>query len=148
VLYPHWDFLTRLLESNNHYHRFIALSLIGNLASVDSKNKFEKIMKPFFANIAGDRTMVAVQATICAGKIAKVKPGLQDYITNILLKIDTIHTGKQTELLKAAAIQAFAFYYNEIKDKKKILAFVQRQSDSKSPKTRKIAKEFLKTWSQ
>ncbi|HVP99940.1 MAG TPA: hypothetical protein VMT57_00310, partial [Candidatus Thermoplasmatota archaeon] len=146
VLYEHWDFLAGLLGSSNHYHRFIALSLVANLVSVDSKKKFEKIADAYFANIGGTRTMVAVQATVYAGKIAKAKPHLQKRITNLLLLADTVHQGKQTELIKAAAIQAFDVYFETATDKKNIVEFVRAQQESKSPKTRKAAKEFLQKW--
>ena len=88
--------------------------------------------------------MVAGQATLNSGKIAKVKPHLESKITNILLSIDKIHKGKQTELMKAYAIEAFNDYYEEASDKMRILEFVRAQLESESPKTKKMAKEFLK----
>jgi len=87
-------------------------------------------------------------------KISEESPGvlypkwdyLQTKITNKLLNIDKTHRGKQTDLLKAYAIEAFNEYFEEASDKKKILDFVKAQLESKSPKTRKVAKEFLKRW--
>ena len=85
VLYPKWDYLADLLESDNHFHRYISINLIANLAKVDIKNKFENIFDSYFSNINGYRTMVAGQAALNAGKIAKAKPILQTKITNRLL---------------------------------------------------------------
>lgn len=56
------------------------------------------------------------------------------------------HRGKQKELIKGYAIEAFNEYFAEIKDKGKILEFVKNQLKSTSPKTRKKAKQFLKRW--
>ena len=143
VLYPKWDYLSNLLTSDNHFHRYIAINLIANLVKVDSEQKFERDFDQYFQNIAGERTMVAGQAAMNAGKIAKAKPNLQAKITKILLKIDRIHQGKQTELMKAAATTAFDDYFDEAVDKEKIVDFVKSSLESDSPKARKVAKEFL-----
>jgi len=114
--------------------------------AIKDKKLLSELFDKYFSNIAGDRTMVAGQAALNSGKIAKAKPNLQTKITNKLLNIDKTHRGKQTDLLKAYAIDAFNEYFEEASDKKKILDFVRAQSESKSPKTRRVAKEFLKKW--
>ena len=43
ILYPKWDYLSELLDSDNHYHRYISINLLANLVMVDTENKFEKI---------------------------------------------------------------------------------------------------------
>ena len=144
VLYPKWDYLANLLDSDNHYQRYISINILANLAVVDTKNKFDKIFDKYFSNIDGDRTMVAGQTALNSGKIAKTKPNLQTKITNRLLNIEKTHKGKQIELIKAYTIEAFNEYFEESSDKNKILDFVDAQLESESPKTRKLAKEFLK----
>jgi hypothetical protein len=144
VLYPKWDYLANLLDSDNHYQRYISINILANLAVVDTKNKFDKIFDRYFSNIDGNRTMVAGQAALNSGKIAKSKPNLQTKITNRLLNIEKTHKGKQIELIKAYTIEAFNEYFEESSDKNKILDFVEAQLESESPKTRKLAKEFLK----
>ena len=144
ALYPKWDYLADLLNSDNHFHRYISINLLANLAKIDVKNKFETIFDKYFSNIEGERTMVAGQAALNSGKIAKAKPKLQPKITNRLLNIEKTHQGKQIELIKAYVIEAFSEYFEESLDKNKILDFVRAQLESKSPKTRKVAKEFLK----
>lgn len=146
VLYPQWDYLSDLLTSNNHFHRYIAINLLANLVKIDKANKFETDFNKYFDNIAGEKTMVAGQAAMNAGKLAKAKPNLQAKITDMLLNIDHIHQGKQTELMKAHAIAAFNDYFEEITNKEKIIDFVNKQLENESPKARKAAKEFLKKW--
>ena len=146
VLYPKWDYLANLLDSDNHYQRYISINILANLAVVDTKNKFDKIFDKYFSNIDGDRTMVAGQAALNSGKIAKTKPNLQTKITNRLLNIEKTHKGKQIELIKAYTIEAFNEYFEESSDKNKILNFVMAQLESGSPKTRKLAIEFLRKW--
>ncbi|MDI9578280.1 MAG: hypothetical protein QM398_09125 [Thermoproteota archaeon] len=146
LLYSKWDYIATFLDSDNHYHRYIAITLLANLAVVDVDNKFEKIFDKYFANIDCDRTMVAGQAALNSGKIAKAKPTLQTDITNRLINIDKTHQGKHVELIKSYAIEAFNEFFMDFSDKNKILGFVELQLKSESPKTRRIATEFLKKW--
>ena len=146
VLYPKWDFFVKLISSYNSYQKLIGLRLIANLTKVDSENKFEKIFDKYYRILNEHRTMTAGHIASNSGKIAKAKPNLQLKITEKLLNIDNIHTGKQKELIKSYAIEALDEYYEEVKDKKKINNFIKKQLDSESPKTRKKAKEFLEKW--
>jgi hypothetical protein len=148
ILYSKWNFLAELLTSDNHFHRYIAINLLSNLASVDTNNNFEDLFDRYFSNIKSNRTMVAGQTALNSGKIAKEKQNLRQKITNILLNIDKIHQGKHTELLKGYAIDAFNDYFKETNDKKEILKFVKKQLNSDSPKTKKAAKDFLKKWNR
>jgi hypothetical protein len=136
-------FFTDLLNSDNHFLRIIAINLLANLASVDNDIKFEELFDRYFGNIKSDRTMVAGKATLNSGKIAKEIPKFRDKITNILLNIDKIHKGKQIELMKGYAIEAFDEYFKEVKDKKEILSFVKEQLNSNSTKTKRITREFI-----
>ncbi|UCF11737.1 MAG: hypothetical protein JSW06_06710 [Thermoplasmatales archaeon] len=49
-------------------------------------------------------------------------------------------------MIKGFAIEALSEYFEEADDKKKIMEFVKGQLESKSPKTKTEAKEFLKKW--
>jgi len=144
VLYSSWDFLEDMLDAKNTYWRSSSARLLGNLTAVDSKNKFEKIFDKYY-DMLNDSVIIAASITANSGKIAKAKPKLQSKITNKLLNIDKTNQ-KHKDLIKAGAIESFDEYFEEAKDKKKILIFVKEQLDCESPKTRKKAKEFLKKW--
>jgi hypothetical protein len=144
ALYPHWDFLAEMLDSKNAYWKLIAVRLIANLVRADSENKFKKIFDKYY-NLLNDSVIIAGHITANSGKIARAKPGLQADITNRLLNIDKT-TQKHKDLIKAGAIESFGEYFSESKDKERIIEFVRRQLDGESPKTRKIAKEFLEKW--
>jgi len=146
VLFSKWDFFVDLLNSDNHFHRYMSINLIANIVSIDIVSKFEEIYDLYFDNIKSNKTMVAGQTALNSGKIANKIPSLQQNISNILLNIDRLHKGKQTELLKGYAIESFNEYFDKIKDKNKILNFVKEQLNSTSPKTRKVAKEFINKW--
>jgi hypothetical protein len=146
ILYSKWNFFADLLESKNHFHRYMAINLLANLASVDTYQKFQEIFDIYFNNISSEKTMVAGQTVLNSGKIAKEIPMLRSKITSILLNVDMIHQGKQTELMKGYAIQAFDDFFEEIENKNEIINFVKLQLKSNSPKSKKAAKEFLEKW--
>ena len=91
--------------------------------------------------------IVAIYVASSSGKIIKAKPQLERKITNKLLDIDrTHHHEGRKPLIKAGAIEAFDEYFTEAADKERIIAFVKDQQNCDSPKTRKIAHEFLQKW--
>jgi hypothetical protein len=148
VLYPKWDYFVELLSTDYTYWKLSVIPIIANLVRIDLENKFEAIYEKFFG-LLNDRSVIpAAWIAANSGKIAKAKPRLQARVTNELLSIDrTHHDPERKDLIKAGAIESFAEYYEEAADKKKILEFVKKQLECKSPKTRKIAKEFLEKWS-
>jgi len=68
--------------------------------------------------------------------------------TSFLLNIDKIHPGKQIELVKSAVIESFSDFFTTSKNKEKIIKFVEEQLESASPKTKKIAKDFLNRFTE
>jgi len=147
VLYPKWDFFIELLNSDHTYWKLSVIPLLANLARIDTEKKFERIFDDYY-RLLDDKSMIpAAWVADNSGKIARAKPKLQTRITDNLLNIDkTHHPSERRDLIKAGAIESFDEYFKEAVDKKKILEFVKKQLKSKSPKTRKIAKEFLKKW--
>lgn len=144
VLYSKWDHFVEMLDSKNAFFKFMAIQLIANLTKIDKENKFKKIFNKYY-DLLNDSVIVAGHITANSGKIARAKPELQTKITNKLLNIDkTIQ--KHKDLIKAGAIESFSEYFNEAKDKNKIVDFVKAQLHCESPRTKKTAKEFLKKW--
>ena len=145
VLYPYWDKFVEKLNSDNSFHRYHGVFIIANLTSVDKEKKFEKISDTYCGLVEDKSFIVAVNVVGNLGKIAKAKPHLQAKITSILLGVgETSH--KHKDLMKGGSIQSFAEYFDETENKEKILEFVRKQLDCESPKTRKMAKEFLEKW--
>lgn len=147
VLYSKWDFFVELLNSDHTYWKLSVIPLIANLTRIDTENKFERIFDEYYS-LLDDKSMIpAAWVADYSGKIARAKPELQTRITDKLLSIDeTHHHPERRDLIKAGALESFDEYYEETVDKKKILEFVKKQLECKSPKTRKIAKEFLEKW--
>ena len=145
LLYSKFDDLVKFLDSDNTYHKLSAVLLLGNLTKADKDNKFEKIFSKYFSLLDDKSFITAAYIAQACGVIAIAKPNLQTKITNKLLAIDkTHHEQERIDLVKASIIETFEKYYEQAKNKKKILAFVEEQLNCQSPKTRKKAKKFLK----
>jgi hypothetical protein len=147
ALYPRWDAFVEQLNSDNTYWKLSGLQIIANLTGVDAENKFEKIFDNYY-QLLDDRSMItAIYIASNSGKIVRAKPQLETMITSRLLNIDeTHHEPGRKDLIKSGIIEAFNEYYEEANNKREIIEFVRQQLSSKSPKTRKIAKEFLGKW--
>ncbi|MBN1454783.1 MAG: hypothetical protein JW945_00815 [Methanomicrobia archaeon] len=151
VLYPHWEYFAGLLVSKNTYLKYEAIYLIARLTIADTSRKFERIFETYYELLDDKSVIPASHAALNSGKIARAKPHLRTRITDRLLRIDdTHHEPERRELIKSYAIEAFDEYFEgaDDEDKKMILEFVRGQVASSSPKTRKKAKAFLKTWDQ
>jgi len=147
ALLSHWDYLIGLLKSDNGFSKYAAIHVIVMLVPADEQGRFEKAFNVYFSLLDDESVMVASHVAGTSGKIATAKPHLQARITKRLLDIDKTHfDAGRKGLVKSYAIEAFREYFDESQDKKKILAFVRKQLDSTSPKTRKMAKAFLQKW--
>jgi hypothetical protein len=147
VLYPKWDYFVELLSADHTYWKLSVIPLLANLVRIDTQKKFEDIFEKFFG-LMNDRSVIpAAWVAANSGRIARFKPELQTRITDRLVSIDqTHHDPERRDLIKSGAIESFAEYFGESKDQKKILEFVKKQLECKSPKTRKLARTFLEKW--
>lgn len=147
LLYPHWDLFVELLRSENTYFKLRGANLIATCLAADTEHRFKGLFDEYFDVLNGSGVIAASYIARNSGKIARAKPDLQDTITDRLLAIDeTHHPAERKDLIKRHALEAFAEYFETSERKAEIMEFARAQLDSKSPKTRKIAKEFLKTW--
>lgn len=93
--------------------------------------------------------IIAAHVARNSGRIARAKPRSQARITRKLLHTDDAsYRAEQKDLIRGYAIEAFAEYFEEAKDKKKMLEFVRKQLGSKSPSTRTKAKRFLRKFKE
>lgn len=142
-LYPHWDYFQDMLDSQNNYHKYIAVYLLANLTAVDSENRFNKIFNGYFGLVEGNKAMIASHVILNSSKIANNKPELKSEIIEKLLLTDELHKGKQKELIKSYVIETLRKINPEDEDRIKIEGFVKLQLDSSSPKTRSAAKCYI-----
>lgn len=145
LFYSYWSKIESLLNHKNSYHRNFSLTIIANLTQVDTNKYFEKIYDKYFEHINDEKFMTAECCLVNSKKIINNKRYLTErIIETIIEKINkSKYTEKQIALLKSKVIDIFEIGFQEIKDKGRIISYVQNEVNSKSPKTRKRAKMFL-----
>lgn len=145
VLYPEWDRFVALLGSGNSYHRSIGGRLLASLAGADTEGRFDGILDRCFALLDDEKIITARQFAQHVGRIARAKPHLRDEIIERLLAVDaTHHQAGRKDLLKGDVVTVLEELLDDVPDQRRILAFVEEQTSSSSPKTRKAAQAFLK----
>ncbi|MFW9948836.1 MAG: hypothetical protein ACFFKA_01765 [Candidatus Thorarchaeota archaeon] len=148
LLYLHWDFFKKLINSRNNYLKMHAIYIIANLCKVDKEGKFEYAFEDFYDLLDGNSLMIANHIALVLGKIAKVKPDMRKEITEQLLSIDKTHwEPKRKDLIKSYIIKAFAEYFELAPEKDKILYFVSNHLKTANPSTNKEAALFLNKFS-
>ncbi len=144
-LYGRWDYFAGLLRAGRAHPKYNAVYILANLTRVDAEHRFEDVFRDYFDLLDDESVVVAAHTAANAGKITKYRPDLRHRITCELLNTGGSRLlSERRGLVNAYAIQAISEYFDGIEDRTEIVAFVRSQADSSSPKTRKIAKEFLR----
>ena len=146
VIYPYFDSFVEMLDSANSFLKWGAIITIGNLACVDSENKFEKIYAKYFAPVTGPVMITAANIIESASKIALAKPHLREKITKEILKADNAkyQTDECRNVAIGHAIDSLDRYYEQIKNKKPVMDFVRQQLENTRASVRKRAEKFVK----
>jgi hypothetical protein len=151
ILLPHWAHFAKLLRSDNGFSKYVAIHVIANLVTAGDEGHFEKTFNTFYKLLDDESVMVASHVAGVSGQIATAKPALQSKITRRLLDIDKTHFAADRQaLIISYALPSFAQYFADAgaRDQERILAFAHQQLECGSPKTRKLAKDFVTTWEQ
>jgi hypothetical protein len=136
-----------LLRSHSTYFKLRGANLIAAVVCVDSDNRFERIFDEYYDLLDGRSVIAAAYIAGNSGKIATAHPEIQGRITDRLLNTDqTHHPPERKDLIKGHAVEALGEYFQASADKAAILEFVGGQLESRNPRTRKKAKEFLEEW--
>ncbi len=146
MLYPWFEYLAGLLESENNFLRWGAINTLANLAVVDSENKFEDIFEKYFAPIRGLQLIAAANAIGGAAKLGKAKPHLIDRISKELLKVEKAkyQTAECRNIALGKVISSFDILYDGITDKEPVNQLVRRQLNNTRNSTKKKAERFAR----
>lgn len=147
LFYPYWDRFAGMMDSPNGFHRSIAAQVIALLTAADTDRKLDPIVAHYLGLLNDPKVMVTHYFLETIGQIYRARPDLQKEIIACLLNIDkTGHLPERRDLLKADIISVFDQLFDSLspQDQKQVSAFVKKQLESSSPKTRKTAKEFGK----
>jgi len=152
-LYPYMDAFIELLDSKYRILTWNAMAIIANLAKVDKEQKFDAVFDKYYGFLSNEYMVTVANVVGNSGNIALAKPYLIPRITAELLKVEDLSvTPHLTEECKRViaehAIKTLDLFFdkNEKKEKKKVLAFVERQLDSSRRTLRIKAADFIKKW--
>lgn len=147
LFYTDWSRYLDLLHHTNSYHRDIGLTILANLVAVDVQ-KFDLIIDEYFGLLQDEKFMTAECCLKNLEKIILLKPKYADAFVHRI--IDILHTSryseKQQALFSGKLVELFDHVYEYLEDKKRMYDFALMNSDSISPKTRKIVKAFIKKY--
>lgn len=150
-LYRYMDFFVGLLDSKYRILTWNAMAIIANLTRVDKDRKFDSVFDKYY-RFLNDEYMVTVANVVGhSGKIALAKPYLADRIMNKLLKVDdlpvTPHLTEECKrVIAEKAIDSFDMFFDEIKQKRRVISFVEKCTSSPRKTLRETAQNFLKKW--
>jgi hypothetical protein len=150
-LYLYMDSFISLLDSNYRILTWNTMAIIANLTGVDKDKKFDGVFDKYYSFL-NDEYMVTVANVVGnSGKIALTKPYLINKITNELLKVNDLSTTPHlTEECKRViaekSISSFDMFFDQIKQKRKVIHFVEKYAASPRKTLRETAKNFLKKW--
>jgi hypothetical protein len=120
--------------------------VLGNLATVDSRRRIDRILNKYLAPIPGPVMITAANVIGNASKIAAAKPALADRIAAAILQVENAQyqTDECRNVATGHAIESLGRFFQHIGDKRPVFDFVARQCDNRRNATRKKAQAFLK----
>ncbi len=147
-LYPDWDFFASLIAPEQGADtKYIGIYILAELTAVDTEGKFARLFDSFYALLDDKSLIPPSHVALNSGIIARNLPALAGKITVRLLAIDdTHHPERRRELIKSYIIQAIEEYWEILDEQHKpcVIDFVVKQQNSISPKTAKLARQFVK----
>jgi len=146
LLYPKFDFFLQLIDGDDNILRWIAIDVIGNVSSVDTKNQINKKILQQLYDLLSDESMITAAHSISAlGQIAVHKPRVRKEIAASLLRVEKIKRNPECRnILIGHTILALTEYADQLRDKKKVLTFARRALKNSRNATRKKAEKFLR----
>ena len=150
-LYSYMDYFIELLDSKKRILVWNSLAIIANLTRVDEEKKFDEVYERYFGLLQNDYMVTVANVVGNASKIASSKPYLVQKITSDLLKVEDIEltphlTEECKRVIEQHTLKAFDSFFQLVENKKNVLSFVQRISNSPRLTLRDEAQKFLDKW--
>lgn len=148
ILYPYFETFKKQFYSENTILKWGAILIIGNLATVDTKNQIDNFLDEYLNPIPGPVLVTAANIIGGATQIALAKPHLTQKIVTEISKTERAKykTAECRNIALGKAIESFGKLYNQIENKKPIIKFVNKQINNSRPATAKKAAAFLKKY--
>ncbi len=151
AVYRYFDDIAALLDNENSFVKWDAISILANLAEADADKKFDAVFDKYFGLINSPQMITASNVVGSAHKIITARPEWEGRITKILLGVPGIvyyHKGRPSpecnNVICGHVIKAFGKYFDVSENKKDIMEFVKGQIKNERKKTAEAALKFLK----
>jgi hypothetical protein len=146
LLYPHFDFFVKQLDSPNGVFRWNAARTLACLAPADTQNRLEPLLDKYLSVIPGPHLIDAATVIGSAWKIARAKPRLADRIARAILGVSQAQyqTDECRNVAAGHALQSLSRFFDLIEDKRAVVDFARGQLNNTRPATRRKAEEFLR----
>jgi hypothetical protein len=155
ILYPYFDRIVKLLDSDNNFILWGAIISISNIICVDDENKFEKIYEKYFSYLSSPSMITAANIVGNSYKIILSRPQYEKDITKKLLNIKNYtYSNKNApspeckNILYGHMLDCFDEYFEISSMKEQILAFAKEQLNNSRLPVAKKAEKFLKKYNR
>ena len=148
ILYPEFDRLVSLLDSENNIFKWGAILCIGNLAAVDSEGKIDRILDKYLQPISGHVMITAANVIGGAGKIARAKPHLACRIAHALLRVEQAkyQTEECRNVALGHAVASLDLFFEHLDKPQPVVEFVRRQLHNRRNAVKVKAAKFLRKY--
>jgi hypothetical protein len=145
-LFPFFDEIVVLLDSENSIIKWNVCKIVANLSAADREGKIAEILDHYLEPIPGPLMITAGVVIQGAARIASSQPQLADRIIGAILRVE--HGRYKTDECRLIAIghaiTALGSIDSRGRQSPEVLAFVRRQLTNPRAGTRKKAEAFLK----
>ncbi len=145
-LYPHAKFFEDLLECDNNILKWTAIDVVGSLAAVDTEARIAKNTGRLVSFLSAGKMITANHAIAALARFAQAYPRRREAITGELMKVERCEydTEECRNIALGNVVLALDSYFDDIRDKQGVVAFVERQTANSRNATAKKARAFLK----
>jgi hypothetical protein len=149
-LYPDFDFFIELLNSENQIIKWTAIQVIGNLSKVDKKKKVDKLLPRLIGFLNCGKMITANNTILALSEIALNKPKNQEMIFKEFIKVEHYNydTLECRNVALGKVVSALGKFKDEIKDRKDILEFLERQTNNTRASVKNRAIKLLEKLKQ
>ena len=146
LLYPHFDFFVKQLDSPNGVFRWNAARTLACLAPADLEDKLAPLLDKYLGVIPGPRMIDAANVIGSAWRIARAKPRLADRIARAILGVSEAQyrTEECRNVAAGHALQSLGRFFDLIEDQRAVGPSPALNWRTARPSTRRKAEEFLK----
>lgn len=128
-VYPYFDVVAALLESESKIIRWNAIQIIASLAQADSDRKLDALLDTYLAFIRGGNLISAANAIQGAGRIVRGRPDLLGRIIPAILGVEraTYETAECRNVAVGQVLGVLSELWSSVCRRPDVAKFVRRQ---------------------